>query len=106
VLRASGAVERVEIGGTLLGVLPEPALPEVDLELGVGDSLVLYTDGVTEARGADGAQFGESGLIDVLSTLTGALPGEVADRISAAVDAFQAGPPSDDRAIVVARVSD
>ena len=104
VVRADGRVERVEIGGTLLGVLPDPALPEVTVELESGDSIVLYTDGITEARDATGDLFGEGRLLDCLRASIGSSAPELADRIRTAVDAFQSGPPSDDRAIVVARV--
>ena len=104
VIRHDGTVERVDVGGTLLGVLPDPVLPEVSIELRSGESLVLYTDGITEARGAGGELFGEARLIDCLRSAADASAAEIADRIRGAVDAFQAGPPSDDRAIVVARV--
>jgi PAS domain S-box-containing protein len=104
VVRADGRVERVDVGGTLLGVLPEPALPEVTINLRAGDSVVLYTDGITEARGPGGELFGEARLLDSLRDQAGSSAADLADRIRAVVDSFQAGPPSDDRAIVVARV--
>ena len=104
VIRHDGRVERVDVGGTLLGVLPDPVLPEVSIELRSGESLVLYTDGITEARDARGELFGEARLIDCLRSSADASAPEIADRIRSAVDAFQSGPPSDDRAIVVARV--
>jgi serine phosphatase RsbU (regulator of sigma subunit) len=104
VLRRDGSVERIEAAGTLLGVLPDPSLPEVSIELEAGESFVLYTDGVTEARGPGGELFGEARLLEVLRSVGGGTAAEIADRIRAAVDKFQAGPPSDDRAIVVAKV--
>ncbi len=61
IVRADGTVERLEVNGTLLGVLPEPALAEVELDLAPGDAVVLYTDGVTEARQGS-EQFGEARL--------------------------------------------
>ncbi len=51
VLRADGTVEAVGEPGTLLGVLPDVRLSDTAIQLGHGDLLVLYTDGVTEARG-------------------------------------------------------
>jgi hypothetical protein len=48
--RASGEVELFGAPGTLLGLLPEPELQERTTELRSGDALVLYTDGLTEAR--------------------------------------------------------
>jgi sigma-B regulation protein RsbU (phosphoserine phosphatase) len=52
VLRADGTPEVVACTGTLLGVEPEVASSDHEVEMGPGDTLVLYTDGVTEARRA------------------------------------------------------
>jgi serine phosphatase RsbU (regulator of sigma subunit) len=48
--RAGGTVEPVGAPGTLLGLLPDPELQDRSTELRPGDTLVLYTDGLTEAR--------------------------------------------------------
>jgi len=48
----SGPGQVIECQGTLIGVTPDPALTECALELGPGDVLALYTDGVTEASHA------------------------------------------------------
>jgi serine phosphatase RsbU (regulator of sigma subunit) len=50
VLRASGATEVVPCSGTLLGVDPHAESIDCELFLAPGDTLVLYTDGATEAR--------------------------------------------------------
>jgi len=105
VVRASGAVEPIGEGGTLLGVLPEPSLVDVDFTLGPGDAVVLYTDGVTEAR-RDDELFGEAGLLQVLAADAGAATAaELADAVGLAVDAFQDGVANDDTAILVVRVN-
>lgn len=104
-VRADGSIERVDADGTLLGVLPEPEFQEVTLHLGPGDALVLYTDGVTEAR--DGArQFGESGLMEALSGAHELHTADaVAARVVAAVDAYRDKDlPTDDVAVVTIRV--
>ena len=54
VLRADGTVEAVGEPGTLLGVLPDVRLSDTAVRLQRGDVMVLYTDGVTEARGSAG----------------------------------------------------
>ncbi|QYG92596.1 SpoIIE family protein phosphatase [Iamia sp. SCSIO 61187] len=105
VLRADGSVERVDATGTLLGVLPSPPLQEVDVTLHAGDALVLYTDGVTEARNGP-EQFGESRLMAALEGATGLTSArEVTARVLTAVDAFR-DPESaaDDIAVVAVRV--
>jgi serine phosphatase RsbU (regulator of sigma subunit) len=49
-MRADGSAEPFGLPGTLLGVVPDPDLSHQAFEIAPGDSLVLYTDGVTEAR--------------------------------------------------------
>jgi PAS domain S-box-containing protein len=53
VVRHEGAVELLNAGGPLVGVIPDVAYEPVHLELGVGDKLVLYTDGLGDARAPD-----------------------------------------------------
>ena len=67
ILRANGDAVPLVSTGTPLGLLP-PMLPydEIAHELAPGDTLVLFSDGVTEAQDADGEEFGESRLLDVL----------------------------------------
>jgi phosphoserine phosphatase RsbU/P len=81
-VRASnGGTEILELGtgGTVIGMFPEAAYEEGHLELRPGDVLVAFTDGVTEALNADGEEFGEERLKEVLRNSVG-LP---ADDISA-----------------------
>jgi serine phosphatase RsbU (regulator of sigma subunit) len=100
-LHADGWVEELDVHGTLLGMLNEIALEERDLELAPGDSLVGYTDGVTEARDPSGAFFGADGLADVLAGCAGRPASWVAQKIELAVLEYQAGVTPDDVAIVV-----
>jgi sigma-B regulation protein RsbU (phosphoserine phosphatase) len=65
-MRASGEIVRLTTGGTVLGVFPETAYEENMLSLEVGDRLVLFTDGITEARNAAGDEYDDEGLIESL----------------------------------------
>ena len=71
VRRADGRVERLGEPGTLLGVLDEPELTDVQHVLSVGDVLVLVTDGVLEARDEHGEELGDEGLSRILSATAG-----------------------------------
>ncbi|HVL94396.1 MAG TPA: SpoIIE family protein phosphatase [Solirubrobacteraceae bacterium] len=103
VVRGDGALEEVEVTGTMLGVADEPELEEVRVDLGPGDALVLYTDGVADAREAGGERFGEERLRSALARAAGGSAGEQAAAVEAAVRAHAPGPPADDRAVVVVR---
>jgi serine phosphatase RsbU (regulator of sigma subunit) len=70
VLRADGTVSTPRALGSILGVSTSRLTHEIGLDLEPGDALVLFTDGVTEARFDDGL-FGESRLIDLLRPVAG-----------------------------------
>jgi serine phosphatase RsbU (regulator of sigma subunit) len=62
-----------------------------------GDVLVLFTDGVTDARGP-GGRFGEARLREAVRTATDAR--NAVARIEAALDAFETGAQADDMAVI------
>ncbi|MFF3485317.1 PP2C family protein-serine/threonine phosphatase [Streptomyces sp. NPDC002701] len=67
-LRADGTVRPVStMGGQLVGMLPSPRFVQTSIRLSPGESLLLYTDGLTEARTPDGALLGEDGLARYLA---------------------------------------
>jgi serine phosphatase RsbU (regulator of sigma subunit) len=90
----------------VLGVFPEAELRDTSLRLMPGEALVLYTDGVTEARSPDGDFFGEGRLRHLLGSCAGCDAVTLASSIKGVVLAFQEGYPSDDLAILVLRASD
>jgi len=99
-LRADGSVLEVGEPGSLAGVLEEPDLTDVSLDLHPGDTLVLYTDGVTEAR-AGSLFFGEARLRAALTRCAGLRASEISAALIDAVGRFQQGPPRDDLALLV-----
>ena len=107
VVRADGTVVSVGRPGTLLGLFPKPKLSDDDVELGPGDALVLYTDGVTEARGPEGGLFGQPRLVDTVQAAAGAPAEAIAAAIASAVVEFRAGSGgADDMAVLVVRVEE
>jgi PAS domain S-box-containing protein len=74
-----------------LGVAADSCYGEVDVELPAGSTLVLYTDGVTEARDDSGAQFEETGLLRVLAALGARSAEETVEAVQAAVDRHREG---------------
>ena len=72
--------------------------------LGAGDRIVLYTDGVTDARGTDD-RFGDDRLLALLSTVDGAAPAQLVRTVDGALRGFEAGSQRDDTAVLaVARL--
>src|SRR5918997_1023082 len=70
-VRSGATVEEVGCSGKVLGVFPDAELRDTSLRLMPGEALVLYTDGVTEARSPDGDFFGEGRLRRLLSSCAG-----------------------------------
>src|SRR5687768_5928867 len=101
-LRPGQRPEPVGSIGTLIGIFPEVVVSEVEVPLGPGDALVLYTDGITEARHPAGEFYGEARLVSYLAGATGSAH-EVAEGLAAEVLAFQDGNARDDIAVVVLR---
>jgi PAS domain S-box-containing protein len=105
IVRADGRVELAGRPGTLLGVFPDVDVADVTVDLHPGDSLVLYTDGVTDEQ-VDGEEFGTARLIEVLTSTAGRAPDEIASAIEDAVLRFRLDEPADDLAVLVAKVVD
>lgn len=103
-LRRDGKVVPLGKPGTLIGVTAEPNLSNQVIQVLGGESLVLYTDGVTEARGLQG-RFNQYRLEDELAKCTGLAAHEIADRLESAVFQFQTELSHDDMAILVIRVN-
>lgn len=101
-LRADGSVEPLGRPGTLIGVLEHPNLHEAPFALAPGDALLLFTDGVTEAR-RDGVQLGPDGLADVLAGCAGLDAEAIAACVIAAVGDRDGARGADDIVVLVIR---
>jgi PAS domain S-box-containing protein len=105
VLRADGHTESYEPRGGLLGIVPDPQIEEASLWLDPGDVVVLYTDGVIEARrGVD--LFGQERLESVVKLAPNRSAHVIAGAIDQAVEEYQAGPLPDDLALLVLEVTE
>jgi sigma-B regulation protein RsbU (phosphoserine phosphatase) len=104
-IRVTAASGAVPLGrtGKLLGVFDDPDLHDANVELHPGETLVLYTDGVTEGRAGD-EFYDEERLLTLLKASSPAGAAEIARAIESDVVAFQDGWPRDDVAVVVLQV--
>ncbi|MHB1324138.1 MAG: chemotaxis protein CheB [Coriobacteriia bacterium] len=99
VKRAGGEVELLEVGSPLAGAFSSAEFKDGETVMEDGDLLVLYTDGVTEAR-KEGEMFGEERLVGFVRSMETQRPGKVPQTIFDEVLRFAGGELSDDVAIV------
>ena len=101
-VRTNGEARFVGVPGTALGLLQEVATPAVAVPLSPGDTLVFYTDGVTERR--RGMElFGVDRLREAVGPLAGYAADVMAARLRATTLGFSPEPPRDDIAILALR---
>ncbi|MBQ0896224.1 SpoIIE family protein phosphatase [Micromonospora sp. U56] len=101
-LRGTGGAAFVGTGGTALGLIDTITSPTAEIPLAAGDSLVFYTDGVTERRRGR-ELFGVDRLRDAAAPLAGYSADVVAARLRATAINFSVEAPRDDIAILVLR---
>jgi phosphoserine phosphatase RsbU/P len=104
IVRADGTYEQLKGGGPVLGILPFIDYEEYRARLNEGDSLVIYSDGVTEAHNPTGEEFEIEGLAAAVIPDRNQSAAAIIRTINKAVTAFTAGaPPADDITLIVAR---
>jgi serine phosphatase RsbU (regulator of sigma subunit)/anti-sigma regulatory factor (Ser/Thr protein kinase) len=101
-VRADGRTFSAGSGGTALGLLETISSPAETVYLDPGDSLIFYTDGVTERRRGR-ELFGGQRLRDAAAPLSHFSAEVIAARLRAATIGFSAEPPRDDIALLVLR---
>lgn len=101
ILRVDGTVESVGAAGTLLGIYDDPDLVDADFDLGSGDLLFLYTDGLFEAPPRAGNE--EIQVKQLLAECRGLSAAETATRVENRVLELHRGDPDDDLAILALR---
>lgn len=104
VVRVGGTVDQIVPTGPLLGVVPGASFGERSLVLRPGDALVMYTDGMTEARGVDGL-FGIDRLEATAAGLVDGSARSITDGLVAAVNAYDEMRTNDDLAVLTLRRS-
>ncbi|MFF3019405.1 SpoIIE family protein phosphatase [Streptomyces sp. NPDC057939] len=91
------AAHTVDAKGMLLGIGTDPHVTPLRLHLKPHESLVLYTDGITEARRRDGTMFDEQGLADAVSAVPArSTAQQIVDALTRAVRVFTDGDDIDD----------
>jgi len=99
----TGKVQRLDATSMVVGLFNDWQCEVAEVKLTPGDTLVLYTDGITEARSAEGEEFGESRLIDTLRSYCHLPVGPLLQAVVGAVQQFSSGEQQDDITMVIAR---
>jgi len=102
-MRPTGCVERLEATAPALGIFSDWACPTAERQLGPGDLLAIYTDGITEAFSPSGEEFGEERLIETLQRSRDLRPRDLIAAIFDEVHRFSPHEQSDDVTLIVAR---
>jgi sigma-B regulation protein RsbU (phosphoserine phosphatase) len=103
-VRADGSARALDPGGPPIGLLPGVGWEERTVRVAPGDSLVLFSDGVTEAWNDAEEEFGEDRLLFVLTQPTGDNAAGMVGRIVEAIDRFAGpAPQHDDITLLVVR---
>ena len=100
-MRRNGECIRLEDGGCVIGAFPESKFTQSEIKFDGCDKLVLFTDGVTEARNASGEEFGEERLEARLRSYRGCNAAELRTAILEEVKEFCADNFDDDAALMV-----
>jgi serine phosphatase RsbU (regulator of sigma subunit) len=106
--RSQSQVRELEENGLILGLFPEATYSYVETSLEGGDTLIMYTDGITEAESRSGKLFGVEGLGQfVVSSqrlqATGIVEG-VLEEVKSWTGRRKDAPADDDLTLVVARI--
>jgi sigma-B regulation protein RsbU (phosphoserine phosphatase) len=106
VVRSDGSHERLREGGTVLGVFDSRNFEMGSVQLSEGDRVILFTDGVTEACGLEGEEFGEARLLRFLKDHLKLSADDLQARILKEVATFSGGRWQDDATLLVLAVGE
>jgi sigma-B regulation protein RsbU (phosphoserine phosphatase) len=105
VIGRGGSCTRLTTGGMVTGIMEETPFEDGAVTLEAGDRLVLFTDGITEARSTAGVEFDDGGLIQVVVRCRDRAASAIVAAIFDAVAAFSEGDLQDDATVMVAALA-
>ena len=97
-----GRIEQLDSTAFVLGACADADFQpgQVPVEFGVGDALIIYTDGATEARDRTGSMLGIAGIQRIIAASRPERPGDWPELILGRVEAHRFGPPADDTLVI------
>ncbi len=101
IMTSEGTHRDIEANGVLIGFLEHPPLESVSGVLDIGDTLVLFSDGATDARlGAE--EFGRDQIVTTAREVAGAGADSITKAVAASIDIWARGRPQDDITLIAA----
>jgi phosphoserine phosphatase RsbU/P len=94
--RASGQIERLDVGGLPFGILPDAKYEAATITLAPGDWLVIFTDGLVEAVNARDEEYGEFRLLNAIDASKLQPPSDLLKRLMFDLDVFVGNTPQHD----------
>jgi sigma-B regulation protein RsbU (phosphoserine phosphatase) len=104
ILVSSGALRTLGQGGAVLGVFPVWTYQDLSVELSSGDRLLLFTDGITEAEGPQGEEFGMEKVAAFAKAHAANSAARMNQQLLAQVKEFCGGQFQDDATLLVLAV--
>jgi len=101
IARTGGVVEEIESNGLMIGPFSFAHYENATVQLGTGDVVLIYTDGITEAVNQADEDFGAERLRSALAANGGSGANQIVDALLDAVTHWSPGPQQDDRTLVV-----
>jgi phosphoserine phosphatase RsbU/P len=94
--RSNGSIERLDVGGLPLGIMPEAKYQSASVSLSPGDWLIIFTDGLVEAENANQDEYGETRLLNTIAAGAATTPAEMLTRFMSELDLFVGATPQHD----------
>jgi len=95
-------VRRLSVGGLPPGLFAQAQYQEESLEIGAGDTLVVFSDGISEATSRN-QQFGDARIQQIVTTHTGGTVSAILERLMSGARDFSHGRQRDEMTVLVAR---
>jgi sigma-B regulation protein RsbU (phosphoserine phosphatase) len=103
-IRDNGKIDRLSVGGLVLGALEEFDYCEDSVQLNPGDMLLIFSDGISEAQNEAGDFYGEERLGEIVAAHRGESAAQVVDSVMESIrDYVGETPQSDDMTILVSK---
>lgn len=101
---SDGTISQLGSGGLPLGIMPSAEYDVGEMQLGPGETLVIYSDGVSEAVNPHDEEFGLDRLSEVIRTNRSASASGLRDKVESALSSFtKTAPANDDITLVIAK---